>query len=77
MLGGRDQVHPEMHLEAKINRVWICIWRLRSSELRDALGSCNRVSVQMHLAMIDRQCRSTRRQSMEVTLGAETIFISW
>jgi hypothetical protein len=31
-----------MHLEAGIERVWRCTWRLRSIELRDALGGRDR-----------------------------------
>jgi len=38
-----------MHLEAVIERLWRCIWRLRSSELRDALGGRDCVSLEMHL----------------------------
>jgi len=43
-------VNSEMHFEAVIERVWRCNWRSRLSELRDALGSCDRVSLEMHLA---------------------------
>jgi len=44
-----------MHLEDVIERVWICTWRLRSSELRDALGDIDRVNSEMHLeAVIER-----------------------
>jgi len=52
-------VNSEMHLEALIERVWRCTWRLRSSELRDALGGWDRASFEMHLeAIIVRTCRS-------------------
>jgi len=38
--------------------LWICTWRLRSSELRDALGGCDRASLEMHLeAMLVRTWR--------------------
>jgi len=48
-------VNSEMHLEAVIERVSICTWRLRSSELRDALGDVDRVNSEMHLeAVIER-----------------------
>jgi len=39
-------VNSEMHLEAVIERVWRCTWRLRSSELRDAIGGCDRASLE-------------------------------
>jgi hypothetical protein len=42
-------VNSEMHLEAVIEPVLICTWRLRSSELRDALGGRDRASLEMHL----------------------------
>ena len=38
-----------MHLESGIEPVWRCIWRPRSSELRDALGGQDRASVEMNL----------------------------
>jgi len=38
-----------IHLEAVIERVWKCTWRLRSTELRDALGGGDRASLEMHL----------------------------
>jgi len=51
-------VNSEMHLEAVIERVWRCTWRLRSSELRDVLGGRDRASLEMHLeAVIVRTCR--------------------
>jgi len=37
-----------MYLEAGIERVERCTWRLRSSELRDALGGRERGSVEMN-----------------------------
>jgi len=64
-----------MHLEAVIEQVWRCTWRLWSCdsemhletwscEFGDALGGRDRASLEMHLeAMIDRDCRSTRRWS--------------
>jgi len=39
-------MNSEMHLEAVIERVWICTWRLRSSEFGDALGGHNRANLQ-------------------------------
>jgi hypothetical protein len=41
-------VNSEMHCEAVIERVWRFTWRLRSSELRDALGGRDRSSLEMH-----------------------------
>jgi hypothetical protein len=37
-----------MHLEAVIERVWRCTGRLRSSELRYALGGRDQVNSEMH-----------------------------
>jgi len=37
-LGGRDRSSLKMHFEPKIERVWRCTWRPKSSELRAALG---------------------------------------
>jgi len=52
-------VKSEIHLEAVIERVWRCTWRLRSSELRDALGGRDTASLGMHLeALIMRTCRA-------------------
>jgi len=39
----------KMYLKAVIERVWRSAWRLRSSELRDALGDRDRASLEMHL----------------------------
>jgi hypothetical protein len=44
-----DRVNPEIHFEAVIERVWRCNPRPRLSELGDALGSRDRVSLEMHL----------------------------
>jgi hypothetical protein len=38
-----------MHWEAMIESVWRCTWRLRSSELRDALGGVDHLRLKMHL----------------------------
>ena len=38
-----------IYLEAVIELVWRCTWRPRLGELRDALGSRDRVSLEMHL----------------------------
>jgi hypothetical protein len=37
-----------INLEAMIDLVWRCIWRLKSSELGDALGGRDRLSLEMH-----------------------------
>jgi len=66
-----------MCLEVGIERVWRCICRPGSSELRDALGGRDRASLEMHLeAVIERDWTSTWRQSMDGTPGDETLFIS-
>jgi hypothetical protein len=41
-------VNSEIHFEAMIERVWRCNWRPRLSQLRDALGGRDRVSLEMH-----------------------------
>jgi len=41
-----------MYLEAMIERVEICTWRLRSSERRDALGGQDQVNAEMHLEAV-------------------------
>jgi hypothetical protein len=38
-----------MYLEAVIERVWRCTWRLRWREVRDALGDRDQASLEMHL----------------------------
>jgi hypothetical protein len=38
-----------LHLEAVIERVWSFTWRLRSTELRDALGGLDRASLEIHV----------------------------
>jgi len=49
-----------MHLEAVIEPVWRCTWRLRSTEPRDALGGRDRASLEMHLETeIDSTLRCT------------------
>jgi len=54
-----------MHFEAMIKRGWRCNWRPRLSELRYALGGCDRASLDMHLqAMIGRDWRSTWKRSI-------------
>jgi len=58
-----------MHLETEIECSQRCTWRLRSSELRDALGGRDRASLEMHLeAMIVRTCRPESSESGD-TLG--------
>ena len=50
--------------------LWICTWRLRSSELRDALGGCDRASVEMHLeAMLVTTWRSWSSQFGDTPAG--------
>ena len=57
-LGDGDRVNSEMHLDAVIERVWICTWTLRSSEFGDALGGHDRANLQ---AVIERVWRYTGR----------------
>jgi hypothetical protein len=42
-------VNSEVHFEAIIELVWRCNTRSRLSQLRDALGGHDRVSLEMHL----------------------------
>ena len=42
-------MNSEMHLDGRIEQVWGCIGRPRSSELRHALGGRDRVRLEMHL----------------------------
>jgi len=70
-LGEGDRVNSEMHLEAMIERVGICTWRLGLSELRDALGSRNRATLEMHWeAIIERIWRYTWRPWLSVLRDA-------
>jgi hypothetical protein len=39
----------EIDWEAMIEQIWRCTWRPRLSELRDTLGDCDRVSLEMQL----------------------------
>ena len=39
-----------MNLESVIVRVWRYTWRLRSSEIGDALGGCDRASLEIHIS---------------------------
>jgi hypothetical protein len=48
-------VNQELHLEATIDQVWRCTWRLRLSELRDALGGRDQSSVEMHFEALIEQ----------------------
>jgi len=65
-----------MHLEARINRVWRYTWRLRWSELRDALGGRDRGTLEIHLqTIIERDWRNTWRWSIGGAPGAGTLFI--
>jgi len=59
-LGGSNRAYLEIHLEAVIERVWICTWRMGSSEHRDAVGGRDRASLEMHLEdVIERVWRYT------------------
>jgi len=61
-----------MHFEAMIERVGICTWRLRSSELRDSLGGRDRARLEMHLeAMIMRTCRPYPGESGDTLRGRD------
>jgi hypothetical protein len=40
--------NSEIHSEAMIERVWRCNWRSRLSELGDAQGGSDRVSLEMY-----------------------------
>jgi len=52
--------------------LWICTWRLRSSELRDALGGCDRGSLEMHLeAMLVRTWRPKTSQFGDTLAGRD------
>ena len=39
-------MNSEMHLQAVIEQVWICTWKLRSSEFGDALGGHDLANLQ-------------------------------
>jgi len=52
-------VNPEMHFEAKIERVWRCTWRPRSSELRDALSGYDRARLEEDLEAVDLEGGAT------------------
>ena len=49
VLGDGDRVNSEMHLAGMIELVWICTWRLGSSELRDALGGRDRATLEIYM----------------------------
>ena len=51
-----------------IERVWRCNWRSRLSELRDALGGCDRASLEMHMAA---EFERTQRACLETQLETE------
>ena len=42
-------MNSEIHLEAVIEQVWRWNWRPTLSELRDALGGCDRACMEMPL----------------------------
>jgi hypothetical protein len=57
-----DWVNSEIHSKVVIERVWRCNWRPTVSELRDALGVCDRASLEMHFeAVIERVARCSWR----------------
>ena len=62
LLGGRNRVSWESHLEAEIEWTQRCHWSPRSSELRDTLRGRDRARLEMHLeAVIERVWRCTCR----------------
>jgi hypothetical protein len=65
-----------MYLEAVIELVWRCAWRLRLSELRDALGGWDRARLEMQLdtkrwSKLRDVLGSRDRASLEMHLEAE------
>ena len=40
-------MNSEIDLDAEIERVWQCTWRLRTSELRDVLAGRDRASLEI------------------------------
>ena len=46
-------MNSEMHLEAMIDRVWRYTWRPRSTEFGDALGGCDRASLDEYLEAVN------------------------
>jgi len=71
-----DQVKSEIHCEAVIERVWRCTWRSRWSELRDALGGCDRASWRCtwrpRLSELTDALGGHDRASLEMQLETET-----
>jgi hypothetical protein len=47
-----------MHFKTVIERVWRSTWRMRSSEIGDGLGGCDRANLE---AVIEQVCRCTLR----------------
>jgi len=60
-----------MHLEAVIERVWRCTWRLSSSEFGDALGGHDRAILEEYLEAVNLE--AVVREGGAT--GAETLFI--
>jgi len=57
-------VNSEKHLEAVIERVWICTGRPRSSEFGDALVAGNdRARLEEYLEVVDLEAVDGRRPS--------------
>jgi len=54
-----------MHSEAWIKRVWICTWRPRSSELRDALGGHDRTRLEEYLEVVDLEVIDQKTVNLE------------
>jgi len=52
-------VNRELHLEAKIERVWRRTWRPRSSELRDVLSGYDRARLEEYLEAVDLEGGAT------------------
>jgi hypothetical protein len=44
-----DRVNSKTHFNAAMERVWKCTGSSRLRELRDALGGCDRASLEIHL----------------------------
>lgn len=57
-----DQLIIEMDLEAESKRVWRCTYMLRLSTLSDALGGCNRTSLEM---LVEAQIEQTRTSTLK------------
>jgi len=54
-----------MQLEAGIARVWRCIWRPRSRELRDALGGHARLRLEKYLEVVDLEVMEVKAVNLK------------